>query len=438
MATHHYPIGGSSFELAEQCPASVKERLAQGDRKGGPLAEKGNRIHSYIELIWTQQYAGRKLSKDEKDLIKTLTEDERKTGIALVEALKGIATKHGFDPASVKLEQQLSFLGTFAGGTYDAGMWKAFGSIIVVDFKTGYNQIEAEENIQGIFYLCTLIRNLSKMMLATVTDAWFYIAQPDEAGLIVVKGWNVSIEKLAEYDGRIALVVQRAKENPDLYVPGDHCKDMWCKVAATCKAHEDYRNTKTQGRLALIKQGGKFMPTNDGAKLAEELDALPHLEAMASAIKKYKDELQAHARAIMEKTPDAVPRYKLVDSLGNRTWSTPEKDLVKKLKETGLKTDDIYERSMLGPAPIERLFKVKKADLLAKVKSDLTDPAVAEAAVTALAALEAFEVDAHTDRKVNGKTIVAGQAETIEAKLAAKGLVPPAPIQKKSLLAAAV
>ena len=58
----------------------------------------------------------------------------------------------------------------------------------------------------------------------------------------------------------------------------------------------------------------------------------------------------------------AVPGWTLQDGQGNRAW-IDDKEVMAKAKEAGLKQDEFAPRSLIGPAPFERLLKAKKLAL---------------------------------------------------------------------------
>lgn len=392
MATTHMMIGGSTIELASLCPGSIKARKEKGDTTSS-FAAKGTRIHSYVELIWTNTFGGRKLTKEDRDTIKSLSDDERRVGISVIEALKELVAKYGFRGEEIRIEEQFAFIPDVAGGTPDYFGFRAFGDFLMVDLKTGYNQVEPDENMQLLFYLCAILRNLDVMTAASFENFHLAIVQPNQDGVTVAtKVWSTTREVLAEYDGRFEAIVQNVHANPDLRTPGDHCESHYCNVRATCPQRLAYENERSNGRLVTLMNGEAITDKPRGARLAEALRANVGLRKLASSIVKHCDEQEADAKELMRLVPDAVPGFMLTDSFGHRKW--PDDKLVKaKAKELDLKSADISESKLISPAQMEKLCKIKKVDHT--------------------------WIDALATKPTTGQTIVEGEAVSIENRFLA-------------------
>ncbi len=349
----HYPIGGSKIELYEQCPGAVKASEPYKGQRAGPAAQRGTRIHAYTELIWNQTFAGHKMTKEDKELIKTLDQVERQTGLAFVEALKLLCQKYGFKPEDVQIAQQFAFVPEIAGGTPDAFCFRAFGDLLMVDFKTGSMPVHAMENLQLLFYICTILRNLDSLTASTFESVHLVILQSDpEAPIINVDTWSISASQLAEYDGRFANIVRRAVEHPDLRIPGDHCVNMWCPARATCPERLAMLNEESLGVFDEALAGNFQHP--HGERLAAFLKVVP-------AFVDWIDTVKNEAKELIKTTPKAVPGWYLGKHVVKHAWNN-DKEVKAKAKELGIETKEIEEKKLISKTQMEKLLKIKGLD----------------------------------------------------------------------------
>lgn len=395
MATTHYPIGGSSVKLAELCPGSVKARKTD-HAPAGPQAQKGTRIHTYVELIWKQAHSDHKPTKEERDFIKFLDEKERQAGASLVEALRLLCTKYGFNASEVHIEKQFAFIEPVAGGTPDAFMFKAFGDIIMIDFKTGHHQVFPEGNLQLLFYLCAILRNLDPFLRSQFDQAHLIILQTDADSPLIVhtRTWSIAASELAQYDGRFAAVVARAEANPDLRTPGNHCEEEWCSVRSTCQERLSWVDDRSLGQFAKLREGEAGEVGARGERLAMFLEVIP-------TIREWCNSVEADAKDLAIRVPGAVPRHTIADTISKREWAVSEKEIEKTAKELGLEINDYKPRALIGPKPFETLCKVKKIQV--------TDPSDPEKTVP-------FDVNPLTQRRITGSKLVKGEAVTVDEK----------------------
>lgn len=360
---YHYPVGGSTVELAGLCPGSVKARI-ENPQPAGAAAARGTRIHSYAELLWKAKHQGYTHTKEDKELIKTLDDMERRISIALVQALELLCQKYGYLPTAVRVEEQFAFVQPIAGGTPDAFAFRLFGDFLMVDVKTGYKKVKAANNLQLLFYICTILRNLSKFEVATFENFHLVILQSEQdAPVVHVDTWTTTREEIAKYDGHFEQVVANVTNNPDKRTPGEHCNGMYCAVSTTCKEHIAYLNQQSEGRLDLLQSTGTA-PTNfKGAELAKAIKANVGLRAYAKSIIDNCEAIENEAYQLLLSVPDAVPGYKLEQAFDRNRSYVDSKAVEAKAKELGLKSADIKTKAeLLSPNQLETQCKILKVD----------------------------------------------------------------------------
>lgn len=355
----HYKYGGSTIELTGLCPGSAKARVEHGPTAGGPAAERGIRIHSRVEQLF----------KNPKDKKGALKEDEELIAQGVLTTLIEVAAELGFSKEDLLVEEQVT-LHEFhidAGGALDYGAFKVFGDLLIIDLKAGARFVSAFENIQEIFYGCCLLQRLDPFIRASLVNAHFIILQPEQQPPyeVQVRRWTIPVGELSAWQAQIKLIIDRAENNPDLRIAGDHCEGKYCPVRATCETRLQYLNEKSLGVFDELL-AGNTPNVSCGGRLAEFLKVIPEFEAWCKSVKE-------HAKQQLMTMPDAIPGWGLEDAYGNRTWVN-DKELEKKAKELGLKPDEYRPRSLIGPAPFERLLKAKKleCDLTPLVKRPYT------------------------------------------------------------------
>lgn len=355
MAEEHLKYGGSAIERTMLCPGSVAAIAAIPDRKAGPAAERGTRIHKWLEKYLTGDYA--------KDAKKAKGKDAEEVKIAAESglAIKNVATELGFAPVELVVEKKvvMTQVSHLAGGTPDVYAARAFGDLLVVDLKTGNRFVDADENLQLLFYAVAILNNLDSFLAATLVNAHLVIVQPEQEApyKVRVQKWSCPVSKLIEYQNIFKAAIERAEANPTERVPGDHCEGKYCDARTTCHAYQDWLNTRSLGLFAAAVGGEKLASPVAMADLAKLLEIEPLFTALFKQVKE-------DAEAALQADGNSVPGWMLVDKYANRAWVSPA-DTIKRAKELGLTLDEYNPRELVSPAQFEKLLKAKnlKAEL---------------------------------------------------------------------------
>lgn len=161
--------------------------------------------------------------------------------------------------------------------------------------------------------------------------------------------------------------------------PGDHCRDTFCKAAATCPA---------LAQRALDAAGVFFEPVNDEPRLANAPDSgSPEERAkrldMLDMIEDWIKQVRAHEHRLAELGQPA-PGYGLVEKTGREKWADDADEKVREIvKKAGLAED-----KWLNPGKLRTPTQVRDAIKKAKIDADLSGLSVTPSGGTNLVRLD--------------------------------------------------
>lgn len=161
--------------------------------------------------------------------------------------------------------------------------------------------------------------------------------------------------------------------------PGDHCRDTFCKAAATCPA---------LAQRALDAAGVFFDPITDEPKLANAPDSgSPDERAkrldMLDLIEDWIKQVRAHEHRMAELGQPA-PGYGLVEKTGREKWAD---DAEEKVREIVTKAG-LAEDKWLNPGKLRTPKQVRDAIKKAKIDADLSGLSVTPSGGTNLVRLD--------------------------------------------------
>ena len=343
MATH-LKYGGSTAARTIQCPAW--QRLSQEvpftlDGGSNPAADEGTMLHNCMEYLYdavtpeiyeladligtpVSEYKGQQLTLD---LIETKLQPA-------MDALAELMDEYEIDDWKVEPFVKIS---DDMGGSVDLiGRSADNKTVIVVDYKFGFNSVKATGNAQGQFYA-----------LAAATDdafaEWFgsdlktiviAIIQPNNDGPDL-DTWETTLDDIDNFETSYLTAVDRSEDPDSQPVSGPACK--YCPAEAICP----------------VKTGAAMEATRvneiTADKLAEYLPMAEEVEAWAKAVKK-----MAHEQLELG-TP--IKGYKLVNKRASRVWNDVKvvEDTVRKAKK--IKLDDGFNYVLKSPAQLEKVCK---------------------------------------------------------------------------------
>jgi len=229
----------------------------------------------------------------------------------------------------------------------------------IVDFKYGEGiTVSPEENLQEIIYA----RNVTytNVPKSTKIPVHLHIYQPRgrENGGEPAKVWETTWFDISGRGKVIAHIAQGILQEsfPKKFAPSDKAC-QWCPAKGFCDAR---RHKLTEGiqALATIEPGPKHLPPAASVSLQQLQAILEH----GNEIKKWIGDAEDYALQFM-RGGGKIPGHKLVLSRGgNRYWSNPKEAAKLMLESTVLREEEVFTKSVIGPAAAEKLLGKQKFD----------------------------------------------------------------------------
>ena len=258
------------------------------------------------------------------------------------------------------LDQEQIDAGITAYGTTDFGTILAeLREIVGIDYKHGQGvRVSAEDNEQQQLYACGLVDMFS--LVYDIDDDWtvrLIIAQPRANN---ISEWVTTVGELKQFALRAKIAARHAMHQYDgnaepKLVPGEkQCR--FCKAKSVCPAlAAEVKSVVTTAASA-----------EDFADLTAETlpDALAEVpgDVLGAALDKV-DLLEMFCKAVRAETErrlvagTEVPGFKLVEGKkGHRKWVNPDEAELQ-LKSMRLKTEQMYDLSLISPTTAEKLAK---------------------------------------------------------------------------------
>lgn len=206
--------------------------------------------------------------------------------------------------------------------------------IQIHDLKYGYNEVEAENNLQLLCYAYGdyEYRSVNQMQPAQYR---LMIHQPR---LNLVNDVVYTISELREKWQAIKERARQIQSGETSLNAREHCSKHYCKAQAVCPALSDYV-------LEMLPDEVK-----PGQDISSKLERIP-------VIRKWCDAVEAEAYELAVEKAIPIPGFKVVEGRqGNRQWSSKE-DAEATLKSIRLKHDQMYKYDVISPTTAEKLYK---------------------------------------------------------------------------------
>ena len=361
--THSTTVGGSSCGRLIQCPGSyrlLKEIRAAvpGEAQAGVAAERGTALHEAIAAILEDRFGNAAdvigLSFNAREISEDDFRDAVKPALDEFDALADLSEAEG--GLEYMVETSVAFPGIpHSFGTADI-IARTNRRTFVMDWKFGYNPVEAEKNPQGQFYACGALKTHPAMF--GPGDDWpveICIIQPQSDP--VLKRWSTTIAELAEFQESLIRKYGEANGDNPTFAKGKECQ--YCDAKPICPEYGALRADLPEIRheIELVKTSiadpvctadiniGEFLAT-----LLEDLDDLEDL----------KKSVHALATQYAHNGPNAVPGHKLIEKLSNSFWVDKAKTQKWLRTSMRLKFDQIAPRNMISPSAVGKLLKDRK------------------------------------------------------------------------------
>ena len=270
-------------------------------------------------------------------------------------------------------------------GTLDAALVEERrGDLTVIDFKYGAgHMVEVEQNPQLAFYGLALAHQFGYIH----SRVRLVIIQPRSPDEETIKEVSYEIKAFRDYwQKRFSQGVRKAKQNPNEYHAGDHCR--WCPAQTICP--ELSQKSLEQAQIEFTVENSQitsvipYKPNHlEHAKtLGNLLNACDKLETWISAVK-------ALAHETLEKG-QTIEGWKLVQKRATRKWK--DEALAADEAEMLFGEDAFTKPSLLSPAQLEKLDKDFVKNHSEAVSSGLTMVPDSDKRQAVKAAVHEFDV----------------------------------------------
>jgi len=259
------------------------------------------------------------------------------------------------------------------------------GHTHVVDYKYGAGVIvDPFENLQGAIYARSAMKTAlisgqidsGKLLEARVT---IHIYQPRGRGAedSPFHVWGTTWGEILDFTAQVTAAAELIlADGQTEFVPSDKaCRFCPAKGFCTARTKEFTRDIEV---LATVERGPKHFPPVKAISAAQLAAVLQH----GDAIKQWVDDAREYALDYM-KGGGTIEGFKLVlGRQGNRYWTNPERAAALLLKDTHLRENEVWEKSVVSPGGAEKLLgkKALTLDLLNLVARSDGKPTIAPAA----------------------------------------------------------
>lgn len=334
----HLPFGGSTFDRTLNCSAWLARSASMPPRPSSVYADEGSLLHECAQEMVD--------NPDDPILPETfgtatLTDDlKQEKLIPAVDALFKLKEDYGI--SEFFTEPFVELIPDEAGGSVDFLGWSDDGrTMMVVDYKFGYNPVEAEENAQMLFYaLCACVDPRFAAALRHIERVVLVIIQPAN-GQCEPKVWETTPARLDDFE----LEAYRAIDAANASDGSDPCAGEWCKY---CPASAVCKDQIARAEAALR------MGTDDLETLADALDICDELEDWIK-------DVRARAHEQMEQGAK-VPGFKLVMKRAVRKWVSESEVMELIRRKRKIKLTEVVDEKLKTPAQVEKIFQRKGLD----------------------------------------------------------------------------
>jgi hypothetical protein len=365
---YHYLLGGSSAERWIECYGSVALNQDKGSDENEHTI-RGNKGHEVLEQVCREA-----LRQKETGLADEILLGEGQTLEMLDDAECAFETiwKEIFGQTIVgrtwEIEGELIIdRELHMGGTSD--LWVVYRDDrarligFINDYKYGHGEVEAENNVQLLFYAVALFVMLRDQYGKILEEVYVSIYQPSKGQpFSQVKVTQSSLERWEKKFKKAAyeIVVKKSTK----LKAGKWCK--WCKVREECA-----ENLKAKNKLLQIQMADPELVMPPFETLTEEQHI--NLAKHASDIKKF---LSDHNKYLINRYINNAPvsdQLKLVQSKTKRKWCGKPEELVGELLQfEGVDITDVADYKLKGLGHVSTVLK-QKAGLSKKDADEVVD-----------------------------------------------------------------
>lgn len=359
----HAKYGGSKMELTIKCSASVGAMAALPKRASSDAAMRGTKIHDWLQKYLTGDFYAKDSAAASGDDL-THARIAAKAGLKIKEVL----WRFGMKAHEGRIEEffALKQVNENCGGIPDWAGVVPFRHVVIVDYKSGFKFVDAEESWQMRTYALAYLESLPLFIAMSITEVHMIIVQSEmaEPWECRVQVYTESVESLRGASFlTIKTAVNEAETNPQ-FRAGTWCEELYCDARSTCAAHQQFKNGQSFGLLGAVIENNAVR-LQEGWTLVQLLEAADRCEPL---FKKAKEDAENQIRA----KAGSVQGYDLVSGVGHRKYDN-EAEVPIKAAEAGIPPSEIYETSLISPAQFQLLLETRELEV-AKYMPATTKP----------------------------------------------------------------
>lgn len=337
----HAKLSPSSAERWMTCPGSVALSEGYADRSSA-VADEGTAAHELAERILLGAQGDALVGLCAQNFVEWTSEmlQDVLRYTSSVQALVGAVG------GALMVEQRLP-ISEWTGeadahGTADAVIL-AGTELIVADLKFGRGVVvDADENKQLRIYALAALREF-EFVGGPFETVRIIISQPR---LCALSEWTCTVAELEAFgdEVRVAAAATNAPDAP-LVPSGKGCK--WCRAAADCPALK----AEVLDMFDAVQPSDPALPSDTlpSDTLGDSLSKVGLVETWCKAVRAEAE------RRLLAGVP--VKGFKLVQGKqGNRRWADAA-EAEAMLKAFRLKTEEMYDLSLISPTTAEKLLK---------------------------------------------------------------------------------
>lgn len=334
--TEHSWFGPSKGALGVNCPPSI--RLTENMyEESSEFAMEGTAAHALAEYKGRRALGlpveSRPVSDYDSDVMEEATDEYAELLQDRVNQMR-LRCK---DPL-IQFETQVG-MGNYVPDSYGTCDFMCIGDdeLLIVDFKFGYQEISAVENIQMQMY--SLGAYLKFGHLYDFTTITMIICQPRIHNTSV---WSTTVDDLLHWaESVLKPAAAMAAAGEGEFNPGPWCSKYYCKARMKCRA-------RCEELLRLAQMEFKPAPLLSDDELACVMEK-------ADDLSKWADEIMAYATAQAIEYGKEYPGWKLVSGR-SVTKLADEAAAVKAAKDAGLTDDQLYKKSVVTLTEFKKLL----------------------------------------------------------------------------------
>ena len=334
----HALLSPSASHRWMKCPASLKLSAMMPNRDSEAAAE-GTAVHMVAEAILKGEAEGWEfIGQTNSPEITSEMVDNAQAFASLCEA--------NSEGASMKASEfRVSGLHPLMFGTVDFLAVRG-EQIVVMDYKNGLVQVEAEDNPQLMLYASMAVEELG--LWDTIKWVKMAIVQrrPGAPGEPSVKEWEVTADDLGAWCGSVlSPAIDAALVEEPLAAPDAEHQCKYCPAKLVCPAYADMVGEAVDdvGAIEREFERAERQPAYDYGPLLARIHGLKKFMAQIEELAK-TELLNGHT----------VSGYKLVKGRSTREWNEGAEEAIR--TEYG---PEAYVTKLKSPAQIEKMVHGK-------------------------------------------------------------------------------